>query len=196
MTEDPVTLPDRQGGGWAAAIQGKQPDSVFVPDNGIQLIQPGNFEAVGLILFFGQFAEKLFHGFAIHQHDHHGLQIFGDGPFSRSRRGGSARPPGRQQMHGPQDLDDGDGRELFQLKLDHGEDLIEIARGKLDDLQENTFRRQAGDVELGLPQGGPGFGDELGRQRLDVGHANFPVQNVIIALGVKLPEPLRVGGEV
>src|SRR5207237_386358 len=67
---------------------------------------------------------------------------------------------------------------------------------ELRDAQENVFRREPGDIELGLEKRAPAFGNHGGRQGLAVARLQLANQWERLVPGVKLPHMASVGARV
>ena len=94
---------------------GIQMQTIFGDGGGLQLIEQRQFEAIGQIALPFQFAEEFLDHIARHDHHNDGLQVF---------------LGVRQNMDAPNDLCDWNGRQLFQLQLDHRKSFVEVAAGK------------------------------------------------------------------
>ncbi len=179
--------PGQQRATLAAERQRVNPRAVFRRRGRLQLVEHRRFEPVGEITLAFQLAEKILHHVAFNDDDDDRLQ------FARRGFNGRCRTRCRRQnVDCPDDLRHRHGRQFFQLQLHHRERFAEAALRQFDDTQKNIFRRQPRDVQPGLPQGSPGFGDQAGRQRLACCAAMFAVQRAAFA-GVELPEAVRVG---
>src|ERR1043166_7575894 len=150
---------------------GKKPGAIPVYFGGTEFVEEGQFQAIGQKALSFQTSEEFLHVRAGDHNDNGRLHF-------RARL--------VQKLEAPDNLGEGQGRELFELKLDHGASLGKIGLGQLNDAEKHVLGREPRDIQFGLKESLPVLADKTLRERVIEG-ARFLPQQVELA-GRKLPD--------
>jgi hypothetical protein len=152
---------------------GINPGAILAHAIGQDLIELRHFQSIRqIILLFGR-AKKFFNHIARNDANDGRLHIFG-------RTG--------QHFRAPDNLRDGQWRELLKLKLKHGKQFSPIHLGQLNDPQENRMRRQPRNIQLRLNQLMPVFADKFCGERGNPGDRFLALQLHVIPFHSEVPE--------